>query len=95
MVRLKYQKERRGSIDGSKGTYRFFDLSVNFSLGSMPDQGLVYYCGEANLSKKLEMESRPEFIKLANEMKDSIDKMVKDGMDDVDISVVGVLLEGL
>ncbi|KAI9258211.1 hypothetical protein BDA99DRAFT_539213 [Phascolomyces articulosus] len=38
--------------------------------------------------------SRPDFVKLANEIKDSIDKMVKDDYDDDRITVVlGVLVE--
>ncbi|KAI7853080.1 hypothetical protein BDC45DRAFT_606962 [Circinella umbellata] len=85
-------EERCGSIDGSKGTCRFSDLSINFSFGSMPEQGLAIV--EIKPPEKVRNGSRPDFIKLANEMKDSIDKMVNDGMDDADISVVGVLVEG-
>ena len=36
----------------------------------------------------------PGLVKLANELKDSIDKMVEDGFDDDEISVAGILVEG-
>ena len=38
---------------------------------------------------------RPDFIKLANELKDAIDTMVHDGIDDFDIPVLGLLVEGI
>ncbi|KAI8136744.1 hypothetical protein BJV82DRAFT_675695 [Fennellomyces sp. T-0311] len=37
---------------------------------------------------------RPDFLKVANEMKDAIDTMVRDGIDDFDISVLCLLVAG-
>ncbi|KAG2221185.1 hypothetical protein INT45_007762 [Circinella minor] len=84
--------ERRNSVGSSKSTGRFSDLPVNFSFGSMPEQGLVIV--EIKPVEKVKNGSRPDFAKLANEMKDALDKMVRDGMDDEDITVLGVLIEG-
>ncbi|KAG2215407.1 hypothetical protein INT45_010427 [Circinella minor] len=84
--------ERRDSVDGNKSTSRYSDLSMNFSFDSMPEQGLLIV--EIKPFEKVKNGSRPDFIKLANEMKDAIDKMVKDGMDDENITVLGVLIEG-
>ncbi|KAI9274798.1 hypothetical protein BDA99DRAFT_533406 [Phascolomyces articulosus] len=39
--------------------------------------------------------SRADFVKLGNKLKDSIDKMIKDGYDNEDISVIGVWVEDL
>ena len=79
-------------MDGNRSTNRYSDLSMNFSFDSMPEQGLLIV--EIKPFEKVKNGSRPDFIKLANEMKDAIDKMVKDGMDDENITVLGVLIEG-
>ncbi|KAG0166765.1 hypothetical protein DFQ29_000852 [Apophysomyces sp. BC1021] len=58
----------------------------------MPEEGLLIV--EIKPPKKTRNGQRPDFIKLCNEMKDATDKLIKDGMDDVDITVIGVLVEG-
>ena len=58
----------------------------------MPEQGLVIT--EIKPPTKMKSGSRPDLVKLGNEMKDSIDKMVNDGFDNKDISVFGLLIEG-
>ncbi|KAI7861087.1 hypothetical protein BDC45DRAFT_529686 [Circinella umbellata] len=67
--------ERRSSIGSNKSTSRFSDLSVIFSFASMPKQGLVIV--EIKPIEKVKNGSRPDFTKLANEMKDAVDKMVQ------------------
>lgn len=37
---------------------------------------------------------RPDFVKLANQMKDSLDKQIRDGVMDRDSLVLGLLIEG-
>ncbi|KAG2219340.1 hypothetical protein INT45_006873 [Circinella minor] len=85
-------EERRGSVNGNKSISRYSGLSMNFSFDSMLEQGLLIV--EINPFEKVKNGSRPDFINLANEMKDAIDKMMKDGMDDENITVLGVLIEG-
>ncbi|KAI8146886.1 hypothetical protein BJV82DRAFT_596837 [Fennellomyces sp. T-0311] len=84
-----------GEAYGSKRTKKnggFSDLSVNFECGMMPSQGLLIV--EIKPPHKVKNGSRPDLVKLGNEMKDALDKMVKDGIDDKEITVIGVLIEG-
>jgi len=37
---------------------------------------------------------REDLVKLGNEMKDSIDKMINDGIDSDDLAICGLLIEG-
>ena len=70
----------------------FTDLSMNFDHGSMPTEGLLLV--EIKPPQKVYNGSRPDLVKLANEMKDSLDKMIEDGIDDPEITVLGVLIKG-
>ena len=64
-----------------------------YDYGGCPKQGLVVV--EIKPPMKVLDSNRPDFIKLANEMKDSIGKMVKSGYVDDRITVLGVLVEGM
>ncbi|KAI7856005.1 hypothetical protein BDC45DRAFT_70134 [Circinella umbellata] len=77
---------------GKKKIGRFADLSMIYDYGDCPKQGLVVV--EIKPPMKTLDGSRPDFVKIANEMKDSMDKMVKDGYDDDEITILGVLVEG-
>ena len=68
------------------------NLSINFKYGVMPEQGLVIT--EIKSPGKIKPGSRSDLVKLGNEMKDSIDKIVIDGFDDKDNSAFGILIEG-
>ncbi|KAG0162836.1 hypothetical protein DFQ30_001186 [Apophysomyces sp. BC1015] len=85
-------KERREANGKTEKAGHFSDLSMKFSYGKMPEEGLLIV--EIKPPKKTRNGQRPDFIKLCNEMKDATDKLIKDGMDDVDITVIGVLVEG-
>ena len=78
---------------GKKKIGRFADLSMIYDYGDCPKQCLVLV--EIRPPMKILDGSRPDFVKIANEMKDSIDKMVKDGYDDDKITILGVLVEGM
>ncbi|KAI9479628.1 hypothetical protein BDB00DRAFT_173164 [Zychaea mexicana] len=71
---------------------QFTDLSMNFEYGAMPTQGLLLV--EIKPPIKVRSGSRHDLIKLANEMKDSLDQTVGDGMDDPSIAVLALLIEG-
>ena len=86
------EKAPSKSEDSGKKSYLFTDLSVNFEYGRMPTEGLLLV--EIKPPQKVYNGSRPDLIKLANEMKDSLDKMIDDGIDDADITVLGLLIEG-
>ena len=49
---------------------------------------------EIKTPMKVNNGQRPDYVKLGNELRSCIDKMVKDGLDDEDIVVTGVLIEG-
>ncbi|KAG2219319.1 hypothetical protein INT45_003141 [Circinella minor] len=85
------RKGTDGQAQGSKDL-KFSDLSINFKYGTMPEQGLVIT--EIKPPAKVKSGSRPDLVKLGNEMKDAIDKIVIDGFDNKDISVLGILIEG-
>ncbi|KAG2223554.1 hypothetical protein INT45_000874 [Circinella minor] len=80
-------KTRRGKVG------RFADLSMVFDFADIPNQTLVIV--EIKPPVKVADGSRPDFIKLANEMKDSIDNYIKEGFDDDEIFVTGILIEGM
>ncbi|KAI9497237.1 hypothetical protein BDB00DRAFT_805617 [Zychaea mexicana] len=83
---------REKTESSGKGGYQFSDLSVNFEYGLMPKQGLLIV--EIKPPHKVRTGSRPDLVKLANEMKDSLDKMVQDGVDNPKITILGLLVEG-
>ena len=80
-------KTRRGKVG------RFADLSMEFDFADMPKQSLVMV--EIKPPSKVADGSRPDFIKLANEMKDAIDNYIKEGFNDDEIFVAGILVEGM
>ncbi|KAI9263414.1 hypothetical protein BDA99DRAFT_605041 [Phascolomyces articulosus] len=84
------RKGTDGQAQGSKDL-KFSDLSINCKYGTMPEQGLLI--AEIKPPGKVKSGSRPDLVKLGNEMKNSIDKMVNDGIDNKDISVFGLLIE--
>ncbi|KAI7859620.1 hypothetical protein BDC45DRAFT_564415 [Circinella umbellata] len=70
------------------------DMQVNFDYAAqMPKEALLIV--EIKAPQKIKNDSRPDLVKLANEMKDALDKMIKDGLDDPEITVVGILIEGI
>ncbi|KAI8149371.1 WD40-repeat-containing domain protein [Fennellomyces sp. T-0311] len=86
-------KKRLHTADPSAQTARrFSDLSMMFSYGKLPDQNLLIV--ETKPPHRVKNGERPDFIKLANAMKDAIDNMVRCGMDDEEIPVVGILIVG-
>ncbi|KAI9494574.1 hypothetical protein BDB00DRAFT_787165 [Zychaea mexicana] len=78
-------KVRRGKVG------RFVDLSMVFEFAGMPEQTLVIV--EIKAPSKVADGSRPDFIKMANEMKDSIDNFIEEGFDDDEIFATGILVE--
>ncbi|KAI9496745.1 hypothetical protein BDB00DRAFT_868962 [Zychaea mexicana] len=76
------KKGTDGQAQGS-ADLRFSDLSINFAYSGLREQGLLIT--EIKPPHKIRTGSRPDLVKLANEMKASIDKMVEDGCDDKDI----------
>ncbi|KAI8141108.1 hypothetical protein BJV82DRAFT_620856 [Fennellomyces sp. T-0311] len=83
---------KKESENASKKGCHFSDLSVNFDYGAMPKQALAIV--EIKPPHKVRNGSLPDLVKLAYQMKDSIDKMIDDKMDDKDITVLGILVEG-
>ncbi|KAI7848155.1 hypothetical protein BDC45DRAFT_323126 [Circinella umbellata] len=83
---------RKETKNNDKKGYVFPDLSMNYECGAMPVQRLLI--AEIKPPHKVRTGSRPDFIKLAIQMKDSIDKMINDGVDDPEITVSGLLIEG-
>ncbi|KAI9493185.1 hypothetical protein BDB00DRAFT_788228 [Zychaea mexicana] len=83
---------RKEKETNHKKGYVFPDLSMNFECGAMPMQRLLI--AEIKPPHKVRTGSRPDLIKLALQMKDSIDKMINDGVDDPEITVSGLLIEG-
>ncbi|KAI8141106.1 hypothetical protein BJV82DRAFT_188390 [Fennellomyces sp. T-0311] len=83
---------KKDAEDVAKKGYQFSDLSINFEYGAMPQQALLI--AEIKAPHKVRTGSRPDLVKLANQMKDAIDKMVDDSMDDKEITVLGLLIEG-
>ncbi|KAG2216319.1 hypothetical protein INT45_009701 [Circinella minor] len=70
------------------------EKTVNFDYAAqMPKEALLIV--EIKAPQKIKNGSRPDLVKLANEMKDALDKMIKDGLDDPEITVVGILIEGI
>ena len=57
--------------DEDKKAYVFPDLSMDFDYGGMPTQHLLM-C-EIKPPHKIRTGSRPDFVKLANQMKNTID----------------------
>ncbi|KAG2225873.1 hypothetical protein INT45_007117 [Circinella minor] len=84
---------RSKSPEEDKKIGRFVDLSMIYDYGDCPRRGLIVV--EIKPPMKMLDGSRPDSVKIANEMKDSIDKMVKDGYDDDEITILGVLVEGM
>ncbi|KAI9251767.1 hypothetical protein BDA99DRAFT_541180 [Phascolomyces articulosus] len=81
------------AANNNKKDIQFSDLSVFFKYGEdLPQEGLVMV--EIKPPIKVNNGHRPDYVKLGNELKSCIDKMVKDGLDDEDIVVTGVLIEG-
>ncbi|KAG2228333.1 hypothetical protein INT45_011125 [Circinella minor] len=79
-------------IVNEKKDIQFADLSVFFEYGEdLPEEGLVMV--EIKPPVKVNNGQRPDYVKLGNELKSCIDKMVKDGLDEEDIIVTGVLIE--
>lgn len=69
-------------------------MQVNFDYAAkMPKEALLII--EIKAPKKIKNGSRPDIVKLANEMKDALDQMIKDGLDDPEITVIGILIEGI
>ena len=58
----------------------------------MPEEGLLIV--EIKSPHRVKNGEPPDFIRLANAMKDTIDKMIRDGLDDFEVPVLGVLSEG-
>ncbi|KAG2219322.1 hypothetical protein INT45_003144 [Circinella minor] len=81
------RKGTDGQAQGSKNL-KFLDLSINFKYDTMS------VITKIKSPEKVKSGSRPDLVKLGNEMKDSIDKIVIDGFDNKDISVLGILIEG-
>ena len=65
---------------------------MSFEYGAMPTEGLLLI--EIKPPNKVRNGSRPDLVKLANEMKNSLDKLIDDKLDDPEITVLGVLIEG-
>ena len=63
-----------------------------FGYGNLPEEGLLFI--EIESPHRIRHGERSDVIKLANAMKDAVDKMVRGGMDDISIPVLGVLCEG-
>ena len=58
----------------------------------MPEEGLLIV--EIKPPHCVQNEERPDSTKLTNAMKIPIDSLIRDGLDDFDIPVLGVLCEG-
>ncbi|KAG0162589.1 hypothetical protein DFQ30_001683 [Apophysomyces sp. BC1015] len=89
-ARLDSSKRRR-ILNGESRTSRFADLSMKYQYGDLEELLLAI---EVKPPKKLRKMRRPDFTKLANEMKDSIDKMIGDGLNSSEITCLGILVEG-
>ncbi|KAI9494564.1 hypothetical protein BDB00DRAFT_787159 [Zychaea mexicana] len=91
------RKGTDGQVTGSKARRgkvgRFADLSMVFEFAGMPEQTLVIV--EIKAPSKVADGSRPDFIKMANEMKDSIDNFIEEGFDDDEIFATGILVEAM
>ncbi|KAG0166917.1 hypothetical protein DFQ29_000728 [Apophysomyces sp. BC1021] len=88
-ARLDSSKRRR-ILNGESRTSRFADLSMKYQYGDLEELLLAI---EVKPPKKLRKMRRPDFTKLANEMKDSIDKMIGDGLNSSEITCLGILVE--
>ncbi|KAI9477119.1 hypothetical protein BDB00DRAFT_793319 [Zychaea mexicana] len=86
------RKGTDGQVTGSKARRgkvgRFVDLSMVFEFAGMPEQTLVFV--EIKAPSKVADGSRPDFIKMANEMKGSIDNFIEEGFDDDEIFATGI-----
>ena len=80
------------SVERNKNIEYRFDLSVFFDYGNLPQEQLVLI--EIKSPTKMNNGKRPDYVKLGNEMKAAIDKMIMDGLDDESIPVIGLLIEG-
>ncbi|KAI9247973.1 hypothetical protein BDA99DRAFT_609132 [Phascolomyces articulosus] len=65
---------------------------MDFDHGAMSTECLLI--AELKAPHKVNTGSRPDFIKIAHQMKSSFDKKIHDGVDNDDISMPGLLVEG-
>lgn len=65
---------------------------MGFYHETMPEECLLLI--EIKPPRKTRNGNRPDFVKIANEMKDATNKLVHDGIDDSEITILGVLVEG-
>ncbi|KAI9258961.1 hypothetical protein BDA99DRAFT_538879 [Phascolomyces articulosus] len=85
------KKTPRKPENADKKGYFFTDLSMHFEYGAIPTERLLLV--EIKPTYKAHNGSRPDLVKFANEMKDSLEKMIEDHIDDPEITVLGVLIE--
>ena len=85
------ERKKNASSDTSSSVGRFSDLSMNFQHGSLPSQNLLLI--EIKPPHRVKHGERPDFIKIANEMKDSMDNMIQNGLDDFEVAVFGVSVQ--
>ena len=88
---LESSANRKKKFDPSlKGRGRKPDFAVSISVKNKKENVLVTEVK----SPKYHGKKLPDLIKLGNEMKDSLDKMVDDGIFTEDVVVCGILVQG-
>lgn len=71
---------------------RFADFSMAYTYGDIKQTLLIT---EVKPPKKCRNGHRPDLYKLGNEMKDTMDKIIKDGIHNEKIVCIGLLVEGM